>query len=206
MEIYAFGSVCRGEVVNGSDVDMLAIVEGHDSRFDASDYSIYSYDRIKELWLEGNPFSWHLYLESKPIYLSNEIDFLRSLGEPRKYSNGQKDCLKFKAIFDEARQSLEKSSLSQTLDLSTIFLAIRNFATCYSLARGIPDFSRSSAKRLGDESVPISNDVYLIYERARILCTRGQGDPLSTREIEKAISGLVDVVTWMNKLLEVKHE
>lgn len=203
MKIYAFGSVCRGEVVNGSDVDMLAIVEGHDSRFDASDYSIYSYDRIKELWQEGNPFSWHLYLESKPIYLSNETDFLRSLGEPTKYSNGPNDCLKFKAIFDEARQSLEQNQLSQTLDLSTVFLAIRNFATCYSLAKSIPDFSRNSAKRLGDESIPISNDTYSIYERARILCTRGQGEPLSKEEIEKAIFGLIDVDNWMNKLLEV---
>ncbi len=206
MEIYAFGSICRGDVVSGSDVDMLAIVEGHDPRFDASDYSIYSYDRIKELWHEGNPFSWHLYLESKPIYLSNEIDFLRGLGEPKKYSDGRSDCLKFKGIFDEARESLEQSTLSKTLDLSTVFLAIRNFATCYSLSRGMPDFSRNSAKRLGDESIPICKDLYSIYERARILCTRGQGDPLSKEEIEKAISGLIDVDLWMNKLLEVKYE
>lgn len=204
MEIYAFGSICRGEVVTSSDVDLLAIVEGHDSRFDSSDYSIYSYDRIKEIWNEGNPFSWHLYLESKPIFLSNDLDFLRSLGKPNPYLNGKNDCLKFKSIFDEARLSLEQNSSSQTLDLSTIFLAIRNFATCFSLAIGKPDFSRNSAKRLGDKSIPIDDEIYSIYERSRILCTRGQGDALKTLEIEKGLQGLDVIENWMNELLEVK--
>lgn len=33
MHIYAFGSICRGEVDASSDIDMLAIVNGHDARF-----------------------------------------------------------------------------------------------------------------------------------------------------------------------------
>ena len=57
MHIYAFGSVCRGDVLPSSDIDLLAITEGHDSRFDPNNYSIYSYNRIKELWQEGNPFA-----------------------------------------------------------------------------------------------------------------------------------------------------
>lgn len=206
MEIYAFGSVCRGEVVSGSDIDVLAIVDGHDARFDSSDYSIYSYGRIKELWKEGNPFSWHLFLESKSIYSSNNIDFLRSLGRPAIYLNGYNDCLKFKLIFEEACLSLKQNKLSQTLDLSTVFLSIRNFATCFSLAKGKPDFSRSSAKRLQDNSIPISEEIYSIYERARILCTRGQGTMLSNEEISKAISNLNVIEDWMNKLIEVKNE
>ncbi|WET17143.1 hypothetical protein P2W49_10480 [Yersinia intermedia] len=40
---------------------MLAIVSGRDERFNPRDYSIYSYERINELWKEGNPFAWHLF-------------------------------------------------------------------------------------------------------------------------------------------------
>lgn len=43
MHIYAFGSICRGEVDSFSDIDMLAIVSGRDERFNPRDYSIYSY-------------------------------------------------------------------------------------------------------------------------------------------------------------------
>jgi hypothetical protein len=206
MEIYAFGSVCRGEIATGSDIDLLAIVNGHDSRFDSSDYSIYSYERIQELWKEGNPFSWHLFLESKLIYSSSNKDFIKDLGKPSEYSKGLNDCIKFKSIFQEACISLNKSNLSQILDLSTVFLSIRNFATCFSLSHGIPDFSRSSAIRLNGNSIPISQEVYSIFERARILCTRGKGTMLTTEEINMAVSSLNVINDWMNKLLEVKNE
>jgi hypothetical protein len=53
MHIYAFGSVCRGDISPGSDVDLLAVVEGHDARFSPDDYSIYSYERVREIWEEG---------------------------------------------------------------------------------------------------------------------------------------------------------
>ena len=62
MYIYAFGSLCRGQVDLESDVDLLAIVDGHDDRFDPSKFSIYSYNRVREIWQEGNPFAWHLSL------------------------------------------------------------------------------------------------------------------------------------------------
>lgn len=80
MHIYAFGSVCRGEIDNQSDIDLLAVVAGHDDRFDSSIYSIYSYNRLKELWKEGNPFAWHLASEAKIIFSSNGEDFLSQLG------------------------------------------------------------------------------------------------------------------------------
>jgi predicted nucleotidyltransferase len=67
MHIYAFGSLCRGEVSRNSDVDLLALVDGFDERFNPEIYSIYSYRRIEELWREGNPFAWHLSLESRLV-------------------------------------------------------------------------------------------------------------------------------------------
>lgn len=201
MYIYAFGSICRGEISNNSDIDILAVVEGHDSRFNSDEYSVYSYKRIEELWKEGNPFSWHLFYESRPIFLSNNMCFLSSLGKPRRYSNGLNDCLKFKSIFEEARDSLNSVDLSPILDLSTVFLSIRNFATCYSLSNGSPSFSRNSAKKLGTSSIALSDQELSIYERARILSTRGKGTVLTENEKETGINNLSKIEKWMCHLL-----
>jgi len=193
--------VCRGEIEPSSDVDMLAIVDGRNSRFNPSDYSIYSYSRIDELWLEGNPFAWHLYLESKLIYTPDNIDYLRNTGEPSTYKSGVNDCEKFRQIFLSAVESLDESSLTEIFDLSSIFLAIRNFATCYSLHVDItPDFSRNSACNLGMDSIPIEYTTYLLYERARVLCTRGFGDILTPTEIIRARMVLEQIDTWMKIL------
>src|SRR3982751_3236513 len=102
MHIYGFGSVCRGDVSSGSDIDLLALVEGHDSRFDPNLYSIYSYKRIGEIWREGNPFAWHLWLESRMLYSSNGVDHLKSLLEPAPYLHCVRDCQKFYTLFREA--------------------------------------------------------------------------------------------------------
>src|SRR5262245_60779312 len=97
--IYAFGSVCRGDVSPGLDVDLLAVVQRYDPRFSPDTYSIYSYERIGELWAEGNPFAWHLSLESKLLYSPDRSDFLRSLGRPRSYRRCYQDCSKFFVLF-----------------------------------------------------------------------------------------------------------
>lgn len=174
MHIYAFGSVCRGEVDSFSDIDMLAIVNGRDERFNPAEYSIYSYERIKELWGQGNPFAWHLFLESKLIYSPDSYDYLRGIGKPNNYNRGLVDCEKFLEIFSFAKKSIEKSTLTEIFDLSSVFLAIRNFATCYSLHCNIrPDFSRNSARNLGIDSIPLDDLSYKLLERARVLCTRG---------------------------------
>src|SRR5262249_8872008 len=102
MHIYAFGSVCRGDVSLGSDVDLLAIVTGYDDRFDPDIYSIYSYQRIREIWKEGNPFGWHLTLEGKLLFASDGSDFLQGLGAPERYQHCLRDCVKFHTLFREA--------------------------------------------------------------------------------------------------------
>jgi hypothetical protein len=204
VHIYAFGSVCRGEVDVSSDIDMLAIVDGYDSRFTPSDYSVYSYERIHKLWEQGNPFAWHLFLESKLVYSQDDIDFLQSIGEPSTYKSGIADCEKFREIFLSARESIGSSVLTETFDLSSVFLAVRNFATCYSLHSDInPDFSRNSARNLSTNSIPIHDSTYSLFERARVLCTRGLGEVLSPSEIDKAKINLDEIDSWMLKILSV---
>lgn len=203
MHIYAFGSVCRGEVDNSSDIDMLAIVNGYDSRFNPSDYSIYSYERIHDLWEQGNPFAWHLFLESKLVYSQNDIDHIKSMGEPSVYKSGIADCEKFREIFLSAKDSIESSDLTEIFDLSSVFLAVRNFATCYSLhSEIIPDFSRNSARKLGVKSIPIDAPTYTLLERARVLSTRGLGEILSRTEIDKTKNTLGEIDSWMMGVLK----
>jgi hypothetical protein len=206
LHIYAFGSVCRGDIDMGSDVDMLIIASGQLKNINPSDYSIYSYDRIKELWEQGNPFAWHLHLESKLVFSQDGTNYIDDLGSPKYYSEGASDCIKFYEIFKSARCSINESALSQVFDLSTVFLAIRNFSSCYSLAYlGSPDFSRRSSLNLGALSVPIDKEVFGILESARILCTRGIGDALTESEIITAIESLPKIECWMRSLIGINR-
>lgn len=206
MHVYAFGSVCRGDIEPDSDIDLLAIAEGHDSRFNTDNYSIYSYTRIKELWDEGNPFAWHLALESKLLFSSDQSDFIKVLGNPRSYVNCLKDCEKFHALFREARTSISCNPVSKVFDLSTMFLSIRNIASCFSL--GVikqPNFSRNAARKLDGFRIDVSLTTYQTLERARILCTRGHGICITPAEIEAATVELDGIESWMGTLVkEVK--
>lgn len=202
MHIYAFGSICRGDVSPSSDVDLLAIVEGHDPRFSPHEYSIYSYERIREIWREGNPFAWHLAIESKLLYSPDQSDFLASLGTPAAYAKCFSDCEKFFDLFREARISFGEGSETTVFDLSVIFLAVRNFATCFSLGTlDKPDFSRNSALRLGEDSLEIPRDAYVVLERSRILCTRAIGEPISDEEALMAFGQFSRIEAWMSQLL-----
>ena len=203
MHIYVFGSLCRGDIDHGSDIDLLAIVDGFDKRFDPNTFSVYSYKRLKQLWDEGNPFSWHLAAESRLIYSSNDTNFIRSLGSPSEYKNCKGDCLKFYQLYKKAITSIHSESASHVFELSSIFLAIRNFATCYSLGLNkLGNFSRHSALHLGGDSLKISKETYEILERSRLLSIRGVGNFIENKEVEKAVSESSKITEWMDYLLE----
>ncbi|MEW6159832.1 MAG: nucleotidyltransferase domain-containing protein [Verrucomicrobiota bacterium] len=203
MHIYAFGSICRGDLDTDSDIDLLAIVEGQDSRFNANAFSIYSYERIKELWAEGNPFAWHLARESRMLFSGDETDFIRSLGNPNRYRNCVHDCRKFLLLFQQARQSLVNSKGSGVFELSIVFLSIRNIATCFSLGMGSkPNFSRRAAFDLGVRNAPISDELYAVLHRCRVLSTRGNGVPPGDAETAFAVRSLPVIEKWMIGLVE----
>ncbi len=201
MHIYAFGSICRGDISVDSDVDLLALVEGRDSRLNPEKFSIYSYARILELWKAGNAFAWHLSLESRLIYAADGTDFLKSLGTPSKYSGAVADCLKFRDIFESSFQSVQKGSPSLVFELSTIFLALRNIATCYSLSRmDSPTFGRDSARRLGPRSLEVDENVYSLLMQARLLSTRGAGDSIGDIDLAILLPELKRCRSWIDEL------
>ncbi len=201
MHIYAFGSICRGDISVDSDVDLLALVEGHDPRLEPEKFSIYSYKRISELWASGNAFAWHLALESKLIYSEDGGDFLKGLGMPSEYVGAAQDCRRFREILESAILSVREGTPSLVFELSTIFLAIRNIATCYSLGMlPSPIFCRDSARKLGPRSIPISDTAYSILMRARLLSARGLGDDIAVVDTSKLVDELEVCRLWVNQL------
>lgn len=202
MHIYMFGSICRGDVELDSDIDMLAIVSKHNSKLSKDKFSIYSYKRIHSLWQEGSPFAWHLYFESKLIYSPNGSDYISKLGIPKRYEKCLADCFKFYTIFKHAKTSLETSTSSIIFDFSSIFLCIRNIATCFSIykfERGT--FSRNSALNLQEFSIAIPDKIYKTLLFSRLISTRGITHEISPVEIVEAKAHLNDIEHWMNVIL-----
>ncbi len=197
--LYAFGSVCRGEIDPASNIDLLACLSAPKPEIDPKKFSIYTYERIRELWQEGNPFSWHLHLESKLIFSSDGSDFIMDLEEPSKYMNVSEDCVKFYKLFLESYNSLIQSSNSIVFHLSCMFLATRNFATCYSLGTGDPIFSRMSPLLI-DRKLPITKEIFDVFARSRILSTRGYGSAISKTEVNVAKSSAPIILDWMKEL------
>ncbi len=199
--LYAFGSICRGEIDQSSDIDLLACLSEPNPGIDSNRFSIYSHKRIRELWAEGNPFAWHLHLESKLLYSSTGEDFINSLGMPAGYSKSVEDCEKFRSLFSESLNSLTTATNSPTFDISCMFLATRNFATCYSLGIGKPVFSRYSPLLI-DERLSIPKTEFDVYVRARILSTRGYGETLSMSDIGLVKESAHSIVEWMGELTD----
>ena len=203
MHVYAFGSVCRGEIDRGSDLDLLAVVRAFDSRFDPAVYSIYSYERLSELWEEGNAFAWHLALESRLLFAEDDVDFLGALGMPKPYLQCVDDCQKFRALFHDALAGLGVSPATAVFELSTIFLAVRNLATCFSLGRSNhPVFGRHAALQLGSRSLRLDQRAYDTLVSARMLSTRATGSRPSPEDIANVRGQLEHVNRWMNELVK----
>jgi len=199
--VYIFGSVVRGEIDQYSDIDLLLITDETTNNIDPNKYSIYSPMRIKELYAEGNPFAWHLYYESKLVF-SSEKDFLVGLGKPSKYVNCKTDLLKFKKLFDDSIASINEDEFSLVFDLAMIFLAIRNFATCYTLGSyKIPNFSRMSFEKLHDYPLILNEEIKELLMMSRISSTRGIDYSIKNKSLSLFKLNLGKIENWFNEIL-----
>lgn len=200
MHIYIFGSICRGEYLQDSDIDLLVCIQENDTHeFDTTKFSIYHYTRLKELWSEGNPFAWHLYLESKLVYASDDLDYIKNLGKPSFYCNFNSDFNKFYMLYNQSMTELLENK-NIIFNLSCIFLALRNIATCYSLSKmEKPIFSRKSPYLI-DIPINLNMKIFTILEKARILSTRGIGRSIIDSEIEQIKTEREVIESWLKKL------
>ncbi|KMQ61562.1 hypothetical protein ACM46_16270 [Chryseobacterium angstadtii] len=200
--IYIFGSVVRGEVDQYSDIDLLLITDEFTDNINANKYSIYTPERIKELYIEGNPFAWHLYYESKIVYSSGQ-DFLIGLGKPAKYNNCKSDLIKFKKLFDDSIISIQSNDFSLIFDFAMIFLAIRNFATCYTLSFYTnPIFSRKAFERLYDYPLKLDERVKELLMMSRISSTRGINYDIKEEYLSLFNMEVQKIESWFNEILE----
>lgn len=199
LHYYVFGSICRGELDVFSDIDLLACISGGSLNISKDKFSIYKHSRIEDLWREGNPFAWHLYLESKMIYSSNSEDFIQNLGKPSEYVNFCNDFLKFKNLFYGALEDAKLDITNSVFNISCMFLAIRNIATCYSLRKKNAVFSRKSPLLI-DIPLNIKESVFQIFIRARILSTRGIGENLSISDIKTVLNSELIIGNWIDQL------
>lgn len=206
MEIYGFGSIVRGEIDKFSDIDLLILkdIEEDISNIDKEYFSIYTYQRIEELWEEGNPFSWHLFIESKCLYSTSSIPFLKTLGEPNNYNNLLPDLFKFYQLFIDSKISIEIERHSVDFDLSMIFLAIRNFSSCFSLGfLKKNEFSRDVALKIGAYSINLNPKIYNRLRESRILATRGIGKSITENELKLVQNEFQTINSWFIKLLNL---
>lgn len=201
MHIYIFGSIVRGELDEFSDVDLILISDEHLEKIDSSKYSIYTTSRIKELFSEGNPFAWHLYYESVLVF-GQDYDLLKTIGPPQKYTNCKNDLIKFKNLFEQSIASIKENNLSIVFDLAMVFLAIRNFATCYSLDKyKKPIFSRNSFEKLPDHPLTLDSEIKSLLMTARMSSTRGINIEINEELINKMFNELDLIVNWFDKIL-----
>lgn len=207
MHIYVFGSICRGELSSDSDIDLLFCsteCEKNNLNLDNKEVSIYSYEKLGALWAEGNPFAWHLYLESVLVYSSDGKDYLKGLGKPNQYMGIISDFYKFKDLYHTSCKNIY-SKINRVFNLSCMFLALRNVATCYSLFKKKPTFSRLSMMKI-EKKLNVPHDVINILERARILSTRGIGNVIDINEIELIINYINVFDKWFDELEEEIRE
>lgn len=198
--IYAFGSICRGELDSSSDIDVLVIHSNEFNKLKNRNYSYYKKETLKELWEEGNPFAWHLHKEARIIYSINNEDFIAKLKTPNTYRCLVKDLKYLNEIFREAFSSINANEDSIEFDLSTIFLVIRNVATCYEL--GVNQkfcFTRDSAIQVSDNKLRIDELAYNTLKKCRILSTRGFGENPTSHEIESVKNSLPLIQDWINQ-------
>ena len=199
--VYIFGSLVRGEIDQYSDVDLLIVSDESMQNIDPNKYSIYTPKRIKQLYAEGNPFAWHLYYESKLVFSSGQ-DFLLYLGRPANYTNCKSDLLKFKKLFEDSTASINKDDFSIIFDLAMIFLAIRNFATCYSLGSyEKPIFSRATFEKLHDYPLKLDDEIKELLMMSRISSTRGIEYSIENKSLSLLKLNLDKIENWFNEIL-----
>lgn len=202
-DIYAFGSLCRGEFDGHSDVDLLAVLDRPDAAYPLEKFSVYSPKSIRELWAKGNPFSWHLHLEARLIFTNRTQDLLTYLGEPAPYMDAKKDCTRFHKLVAQSLASAGASVKSLEFDLACVFLALRNFSTCFSLGHlDSPVFSRRAHRTLGEWSPGISDESADTWERCRLLTTRGIGERPDEGRLLATLPDVERLGSWMSDLLD----
>ncbi len=172
-DIYVFGSICRGESSPTSDVDVLVIPFAGESSEFPSGWSIYSPKLIQEYYAKGRLFAWHLHLEAKCVFSSDELSFLSRLGSPAPYSTMIDDINDLENLLQQAVTELKNGTRNIIYELGIIYTALRDLAMSASWTLlGVPCFSSNAPYKL-PVHFPLSLATYKQAMLARHSSTRG---------------------------------
>lgn len=209
--LYLYGSQGRGDGTSSSDVDVLVLV-GATANFDAKnfrlpsdaqvgqghlDLTFYSDERIREMNSAGHLFAWHLFLEANHLGIGPDV--LSELGEPRRYSSFEDDCLPLLNILRSVPDEIEKCPGNLTYEAGLVHVAARNIAmsASYFTNDGVT-FSAFAPylRRWSCGGFPIPRNRYEMLRKARHASTRGVTPP----HIEQRL--LLDDVSVITKWAE----
>lgn len=198
-EIYLFGSVVRGDVLPTSDVDVLAIPLNSDSSGFPSAWSIYSPDLLRQYFLDGRLFAWHLHLEAKLIYSPNGRGYITELGKPAEYRTGLEDISDLSQILMDALTRIVSGSNSEIFEYGILYTALRDIAMSASyVLLDKPTFSRLAPYEIPVE-FPLPRHIYEKAMLARHCSTRGSDlDLRFDSETAKLELGMFD--GWLKEI------
>lgn len=202
-EIYAFGSVARGDVSPTSDVDILIVDEAPlKSRF-PREWSIYSKAIIAKYFEEGRLFAWHLHFEAVLLYPRSSAGFLAELGRPSPYTTATDDIADLRALLHSSIAELKRGSQSQVYELGLIYTALRDIAMSASWhLLGKPSFSRYAPYEI-TPICPLPRQAYETAMKARHASTRGSPTPA---DYDAAVNTVLasPLLAWLDYIVGAK--
>ena len=186
-EIYAFGSVTRGDVSPTSDVDILVLDDmPYRSRF-PRDWSVYSKTTVSNYFEVGRLFAWHLHLEAVLLYPAGESGFLAKLGRPSPYVTAADDIADLRLLLSSAIDEIRRDSPSPVYELGLVYTALRDVAMSASWALlGKPSFSRYAPYEI-TPPCPLPRPAYDTAMKARHASTRGTPQPTDCHAAARAV-------------------
>jgi Nucleotidyltransferase domain len=199
-ELYAFGSLVRGDVTPSSDVDILVVpldfAEPH--RYPPG-WSVYTRRTMLEYFQDGRLFAWHLHLESRCLFSPMEVPWLATLGKPAPYKTAREDVEQLGRLLAESLSEIRHASDSLVYELGLAYTAIRDIAMSASWAvAGRPNFSRNAPFELPGPC-PLDCAAYRVAMAARHASTRGTVIPDGIeRAAESLTAAPLDV--WVTEL------
>lgn len=198
-EIYAFGSVTRGDVSPTSDVDILVVEDTPSTTRFPLDWSVYSKSTISKYYESGRLFAWHLHLEAVLLHPAGGAGFLAQLGTPSRYASAADDIADLRVLLTSALDEIRRGSPSQVYELGIVYTALRDVAMSASWhLLGRPSFSRYAPYEI-TPVCPLPRDAYDTAMKSRHASTRGAPPPADFHAATSAVLAS-PLLEWLDLL------
>ena len=219
-EIWLFGSHARGEIDEGSDVDVLVVYDERElsNELTASlidrygenvDLSHYSYAGLAKLVDQRALFAWHLRREGVPVFhRKGRLEGM--LQDMKPYDAHIRDLGVLTMVFDDAVASL-RNGWASSFDLGVVGTVIRNTGIIMHDLFGSWDFSPKAPIRLafvtGAPSLPIDSELYAHLCSCRRASERGRSvDDLESLGWDQWSPRLKQVRQWLSDCFDCANK